>query len=213
MTFPCRCRCIWTIAPTGSGSPRVWKRAGTRCCSTAPRWMWPRTPARRLRSSPTQFIEETGVYCFAPAIGTAHGLYKAAPQLRPERVTELVEHRRVRHRQPSAGRRGGPEGTARRLAPAQDGQGQGDRPGGAAAGASRHSPHRRRRARCRLDARGGLDLGRRIGPSGAATRRRRRECGEVRRLRRRRRPCQEARTRRSTSWRWSGCSSVPRRRS
>jgi fructose/tagatose bisphosphate aldolase len=44
-----------------------------------------------LRSSPTQFIEETGVYCFAPAIGTAHGLYKAAPQLRPERVTELVE--------------------------------------------------------------------------------------------------------------------------
>jgi ketose-bisphosphate aldolase len=38
-----------------------------------------------------QFIEETGVYCFAPAIGTAHGLYKAAPQLRPERVTELVE--------------------------------------------------------------------------------------------------------------------------
>jgi ketose-bisphosphate aldolase len=36
-------------------------------------------------------IEETGVYCFAPAIGTAHGLYKAAPQLRPERVTELVE--------------------------------------------------------------------------------------------------------------------------
>jgi ketose-bisphosphate aldolase len=38
-----------------------------------------------------RFIEETGVYCFAPAIGTAHGLYKAAPQLRPERVTELVE--------------------------------------------------------------------------------------------------------------------------
>jgi fructose-bisphosphate aldolase class II len=38
-----------------------------------------------------RFIEETGVYCFAPAIGTAHGLYKRAPELRPERVTELVE--------------------------------------------------------------------------------------------------------------------------
>jgi fructose-bisphosphate aldolase class II len=38
-----------------------------------------------------RFIEETGVYCFAPAIGTAHGLYKRAPELKPERVTELVE--------------------------------------------------------------------------------------------------------------------------
>jgi fructose-bisphosphate aldolase class II len=37
------------------------------------------------------FISATGVYAFAPAIGTAHGLYKAAPQLMPERVTELVE--------------------------------------------------------------------------------------------------------------------------
>ena len=37
-----------------------------------------------------RFIEETGVYAFAPAIGTAHGLYKSRPQLRPERVTELV---------------------------------------------------------------------------------------------------------------------------
>jgi fructose-bisphosphate aldolase class II len=38
-----------------------------------------------------KFIEETGVYSFAPAIGTAHGLYKAAPRLMPERVTEIVE--------------------------------------------------------------------------------------------------------------------------
>jgi ketose-bisphosphate aldolase len=37
-----------------------------------------------------RFIEETGIYCFAPAIGTAHGLYKHAPELTPERVTELV---------------------------------------------------------------------------------------------------------------------------
>jgi len=36
------------------------------------------------------FIAATGVYSFAPAIGTAHGLYKAEPQLTPERVTELV---------------------------------------------------------------------------------------------------------------------------
>lgn len=37
-----------------------------------------------------QFIAATGVYSFAPAIGTAHGLYKAEPKLTPERVTELV---------------------------------------------------------------------------------------------------------------------------
>lgn len=37
-----------------------------------------------------KFIEETGVNIFAPAIGTAHGLYKARPELKPERVTELV---------------------------------------------------------------------------------------------------------------------------
>lgn len=37
-----------------------------------------------------RFISETGVDVFAPAIGTAHGLYKSRPQLRPERVTELV---------------------------------------------------------------------------------------------------------------------------
>jgi ketose-bisphosphate aldolase len=40
-----------------------------------------------------EFISATGVYSFAPAIGTAHGLYKAEPRLTPERVTELVaEH-------------------------------------------------------------------------------------------------------------------------
>jgi fructose-bisphosphate aldolase class II len=38
-----------------------------------------------------EFIEATGVYSFAPAIGTAHGLYKAEPKLTPERVTEIVE--------------------------------------------------------------------------------------------------------------------------
>jgi fructose-bisphosphate aldolase class II len=38
-----------------------------------------------------QFIADTGVYSFAPAIGTAHGLYKAEPRLMPERVTEIVD--------------------------------------------------------------------------------------------------------------------------
>ena len=37
-----------------------------------------------------EFIEATGVYSFAPAIGTAHGLYKSSPMLMPERVSELV---------------------------------------------------------------------------------------------------------------------------
>jgi ketose-bisphosphate aldolase len=37
-----------------------------------------------------KFIEATGIYCFAPAIGTAHGLYKHDPQLAPERVSEIV---------------------------------------------------------------------------------------------------------------------------
>jgi tagatose 1,6-diphosphate aldolase GatY/KbaY len=42
-----------------------------------------------------RFIAETGIYCFAPAIGTAHGLYAKAPHLMPERVTELVERRPI----------------------------------------------------------------------------------------------------------------------
>jgi fructose-bisphosphate aldolase class II len=39
----------------------------------------------------SEFIQATGIYSFAPAIGTAHGLYKAEPHLMPERVTEIVE--------------------------------------------------------------------------------------------------------------------------
>jgi fructose-bisphosphate aldolase class II len=37
-----------------------------------------------------EFIAATGVYSFAPAIGTAHGLYATEPHLMPERVTEIV---------------------------------------------------------------------------------------------------------------------------
>jgi ketose-bisphosphate aldolase len=37
-----------------------------------------------------EFIARTGIYSFAPAIGTAHGLYKATPELHPKRVSEIV---------------------------------------------------------------------------------------------------------------------------
>ncbi len=37
------------------------------------------------------FITRTGVHCFAPAIGNAHGQYTSAPVLDHQRVTDLVE--------------------------------------------------------------------------------------------------------------------------
>ena len=37
------------------------------------------------------FITRTGVHCFAPAIGNAHGQYASAPVLDHQRVTDLVE--------------------------------------------------------------------------------------------------------------------------
>lgn len=36
------------------------------------------------------FIRETGIYCYAPPIGTAHGFYKAAPVIRYDRMEQLV---------------------------------------------------------------------------------------------------------------------------
>jgi fructose-bisphosphate aldolase, class II len=36
------------------------------------------------------FIKRTGVHCFAPAIGNAHGQYKQAPVLDAQRVSDLV---------------------------------------------------------------------------------------------------------------------------
>ena len=38
-----------------------------------------------------QFVKATGVDVFAPAIGNAHGTYKAAPHLDSQRVTDIVE--------------------------------------------------------------------------------------------------------------------------
>jgi ketose-bisphosphate aldolase len=37
-----------------------------------------------------EFIEKTGIYCYAPPIGTAHGFYKAAPTIRYDRIEQLV---------------------------------------------------------------------------------------------------------------------------
>jgi ketose-bisphosphate aldolase len=36
------------------------------------------------------FIRATGIDCFAPAIGTAHGMYPAAPEINYARVSEIV---------------------------------------------------------------------------------------------------------------------------
>ncbi len=36
------------------------------------------------------FIQRTGIDCFAPAIGNAHGIYAAAPVLDMQRVTDIV---------------------------------------------------------------------------------------------------------------------------
>ena len=36
------------------------------------------------------FIKETGIYCYAPAIGTAHGFYKSAPRIRYDELERLV---------------------------------------------------------------------------------------------------------------------------
>ena len=36
------------------------------------------------------FIEDTGVDCFAPAIGNAHGVYKQTPKLDVQRVSDIV---------------------------------------------------------------------------------------------------------------------------
>ncbi len=47
--------------------------------------------ARQDLAVAADFIRRTGVDCFAPAIGNAHGQYTAAPVLDGQRVTDLVE--------------------------------------------------------------------------------------------------------------------------
>lgn len=36
------------------------------------------------------FIRDSGIYCYAPAIGTAHGFYKRAPEIRYDHLERLV---------------------------------------------------------------------------------------------------------------------------
>jgi ketose-bisphosphate aldolase len=38
-----------------------------------------------------EFIRSTGIDCFAPAIGNAHGMYLSAPTLDAQRVTDIVD--------------------------------------------------------------------------------------------------------------------------
>jgi fructose-bisphosphate aldolase class II len=40
--------------------------------------------------SSVEFIKATGIDCFAPAIGNAHGMYRSTPTLDAERVTQIV---------------------------------------------------------------------------------------------------------------------------
>ncbi|MBB4762046.1 class II fructose-bisphosphate aldolase [Amorphoplanes digitatis] len=47
-------------------------------------------PAVHSLEVAVDFIERTGVDCFAPAIGNAHGRYKQAPVLDAQRVSDLV---------------------------------------------------------------------------------------------------------------------------
>jgi ketose-bisphosphate aldolase len=42
-----------------------------------------------------QFIRETGIDSFAPAIGTAHGLYKGEPKINFDRVSEIVSEESI----------------------------------------------------------------------------------------------------------------------
>lgn len=37
-----------------------------------------------------EFIRETGIYCYAPAIGTAHGFYRAEPTIRYDHMEKLM---------------------------------------------------------------------------------------------------------------------------
>lgn len=46
--------------------------------------------ARQTLEVSLDFIRATGIDCFAPAIGNAHGVYKETPKLDAQRVTDIV---------------------------------------------------------------------------------------------------------------------------
>jgi fructose-bisphosphate aldolase class II len=50
-----------------------------------------RASAQQSLEVAVDFISRTGVHCFAPAIGNAHGQYTSTPVLDHQRVTDLVE--------------------------------------------------------------------------------------------------------------------------
>ncbi|HVN53640.1 MAG TPA: class II fructose-bisphosphate aldolase [Anaerolineaceae bacterium] len=45
---------------------------------------------RKTLEASLDFIRTTGIDCFAPAIGNAHGVYKVTPKLDAQRVTDIV---------------------------------------------------------------------------------------------------------------------------
>jgi ketose-bisphosphate aldolase len=45
---------------------------------------------RKTLEASIDFVRATGIDCFAPAIGNAHGVYKEAPRLDAQRVSDLV---------------------------------------------------------------------------------------------------------------------------
>jgi fructose-bisphosphate aldolase class II len=45
---------------------------------------------RQTLADSLDFIRATGIDCFAPAIGNAHGVYKDTPRLDAERITQIV---------------------------------------------------------------------------------------------------------------------------
>jgi len=46
--------------------------------------------AQKTVQASLDFIRRTGIDCFAPAIGNAHGVYKETPKLDAQRVTDIV---------------------------------------------------------------------------------------------------------------------------
>lgn len=51
-----------------------------------------------------EFIKDTGIYCYAPPIGTAHGFYKSTPRIRYDRLSYLSSKRQNNHGPPRGNR-------------------------------------------------------------------------------------------------------------
>ena len=77
----------------GRGAGRTARSSRARSRASSGSRTRPRTPTSEAQSLETavEFIRATGVDVFAPAIGNAHGMYRAAPTLDSQRVTDIVE--------------------------------------------------------------------------------------------------------------------------